>query len=634
MAETAAVGFIKDPDGRYVYANAFLIEHLSDPLGGKWLGKTDEELWPDVAVRIRADDLTVMRTKSMHIRSQVMPFKDGPHDVLIISFPLEGEPGRTRVAAIGIDRTERLALEADLDRMAAVVEQVDESVVMTDLEALITYVNPAFERVTGYSSEEVVGKNPRILKSGTQSAASYQAMWAALVHGVPWAADLVNRRKDGSVFTEEAFISPVLDASGQIGSYVAVKRDVTDSRTLEGRSAERGRERALIGGMIRSIRPSDTVETTARAICRQVLSLALVDGAQLFVFGLDGRATPIGAATTRSADAPLQRLPRQRSRHLRVRASEGPWIEPWIGGSRADEPSPFGPGAHLAAHAPIRWDGTLIGLLVVDAASVSEAELTDSLGAVVEFADLAAALIGRDVAARAKSGRVRNRIGTIIERRQFHPVFQPIVDLQANAIVGYEALTRFDDGVPPNVRFDEAIAIGLGLELEAATLEAALAAAPALPEGRWLNVNASPGFIEDGQRFRSVLHTTRRHLVLEVTEHAAIDDYGAFHETISDLRPRVELAIDDAGAGFASLRHILELRPDFVKVDRSIVAGLDADPARQALMVGLRHFVRATECLLIAEGIETEAERATLRSLDIRLGQGYLLGRPLPAGAA
>jgi EAL domain-containing protein (putative c-di-GMP-specific phosphodiesterase class I) len=97
------------------------------------------------------------------------------------------------------------------------------------------------------------------------------------------------------------------------------------------------------------------------------------------------------------------------------------------------------------------------------------------------------------------------------------------------------------------------------------------------------------------------------------------------------MRPRVELAIDDAGAGFASLRHILELHPAFVKVDRSIVAGVDTDLARQALMVGLRHFVGATHCRLIAEGIETDAELATLQSLDIGLGQGYLLGRPLPA---
>jgi EAL domain-containing protein (putative c-di-GMP-specific phosphodiesterase class I) len=88
--------------------------------------------------------------------------------------------------------------------------------------------------------------------------------------------------------------------------------------------------------------------------------------------------------------------------------------------------------------------------------------------------------------------------------------------------------------------------------------------------------------------------------------------------------------VDDAGAGFASLRHILELRPTFVKLDRWLVADLQSDDARQAMIVGLRHFSRATGCRLIAEGIETEDELAILRALDIHLGQGYLLGRPMP----
>ena len=632
MAAAPALGFVKDPDGRYVYANAFMIDHLGEPTGADWRGMTDAQLWPDVGARIRADDLIVMRTGAMHIRSQVMPFEDGPHDLLIITFPLAGDGGRTHVAGIGIDRTERSSLEADRDRMSAVVEQIGESVVITDLEALITYVNPAFERVTGYSRHEVVGKNSRVLDSGTQSAASYRAMWAALIRGVPWAADLVNRRKDGSVFTEEALISPIRDASGRVTSYLALKRDVTEQRELEDRSAELVRERALIGGMLRSIRPSDTVESTAQAICRQVLSLSVVTVAQLFIFGLDGRAMPIGSAVLGQADPPLRQVPRQRSRHLRERAAEGPWIEPWV--NRPSHPYNqllMGLGAHLAAFAPIRWDGNLIGLLVVHAAGdVSEASLTDALGAVVEFADLAAALIGRDVAARTEAGRARHLISTIIDRRQFHPVFQPIVDLQTSAVVGFEALTRFDDGVLPNIRFAEAAAVGLGLELEAVTLEAALAAASALPRTAWLNLNASPRLIEEGDALRSLLRTTRRRIVLEITEHAAIGDYAAFQATLRGLRPKVELAVDDAGAGFASLRHILELRPDFVKVDRSIVAGLDADPARQALIVGLRHFVRATQRELIAEGIETEGERATLQALDIHLGQGYLLGRPVP----
>jgi EAL domain-containing protein (putative c-di-GMP-specific phosphodiesterase class I) len=119
-----------------------------------------------------------------------------------------------------------------------------------------------------------------------------------------------------------------------------------------------------------------------------------------------------------------------------------------------------------------------------------------------------------------------------------------------------------------------------------------------------------------------------------VTEHAAIADYPVLLAAMARLGPNVEFAVDDAGAGFASLRHILELRPAFVKLDRWLIADLESDDARQAMIVGLRHFARATGCRLIAEGIETEDELAILRALNIRLGQGYLLGRPKPVGEA
>ena len=117
-------------------------------------------------------------------------------------------------------------------------------------------------------------------------------------------------------------------------------------------------------------------------------------------------------------------------------------------------------------------------------------------------------------------------------------------------------------------------------------------------------------------------------VVLEVTEHAEIADYAAFRTSFAALRPRMRLAVDDAGAGFASLRHILELQPAFVKLDRSLVAGLESDEARQAMIVGLSHFARSVGCAIIAEGIETEAELNVLRTLGIRFAQGFLLGRP------
>jgi PAS domain S-box-containing protein len=525
---------------------------------------------------------------------------------------------------------------SERDRLATAVEQVAESVIITDADARITYVNPAFERVTGYTRDEVMGKNPRILKSGLHMPWFYDSMWASLTNRLTWVADLVNRRKDGTLFTEETVISPIRDPSGAITSYVAVKRDVTRERALEERSSHLARERALIAETIRGLSAGDTPEATAQAICRRVVSLASAMAAQFFLFGLDGRAVPIGFVVEGQSDPPLRGLPDQLSRHLRERSAEGPWIEPWV--SRPSNPynQPLiGLGIHAIACAPVRHEQLLIGLLVTFAAgSVEEAAVTEALPALVEFADLAGALIGRNVAERTEAGRGRDHIADVISRRAFRPVFQPIVELASNEIVGYEALTRFTDGANPEVIFTDASAVGLGVELEMATLQAALAAAEALPPSVWLNLNASPELILAGEPLRTLLAGSRRRLVLEVTEHAAIADYPAFRAAMAAFGPEVEFAVDDAGTGFASLRHIVELHPAFVKLDRSLMAGLESDDARQAMIVGLSHFAHVTGCRLIVEGIETDSELTVLRALTIELGQGYLLGRPLPVDAA
>jgi PAS domain S-box-containing protein len=521
---------------------------------------------------------------------------------------------------------------AERDRLIAAIEQVTESVVITDLDARITYVNHAFELVTGYGRDEVIGQNPRFQKSGLQTAWFYDAMWAALTNGLPWSADFVNRRKDGSLHTEEVVISPIRDSSGAITSYVAVQRDVTHERALAERATHLARERTLIAETIRGLRSGDTPEATAQAICRRVVSLTGVVAAQLSLFDLDRRAWPIGFVVEDQPDPPLRRLPEQRSRHLRERAAEGSWIEPWI--NRPSNPYNQllnGLGIHAVACAPVRHEQLLIGLLAIYAkGSVEEATVTGSLPALVEFADLAGALIGRDVAERTEAGRGRDHIADVISRRAFGPVFQPIVDLRRDEIVGYEALTRFTDGSNPEVLFDEAAAVGLGVELETATLHAALEAAESLPPSAWLNLNSSPELILAGEPLRTLLAGSRRHVVLEVTEHTAITDYPAFRAAMAALGPSVEFAVDDAGTGFASLRHIVELHPTFVKLDRSLMAGLESDEARQAMIVGLCHFAHVTGCRLIVEGIETKSELTVLRALTIELGQGYLLGRPLP----
>ena len=220
------------------------------------------------------------------------------------------------------------------------------------------------------------------------------------------------------------------------------------------------------------------------------------------------------------------------------------------------------------------------------------------------------------------------RIKAAIAQRAFRPVFQPIIELSTRRTVGFEALTRFDDGSRPDETFAAALDCGLGIELETVTLEAALEGARLLPAGAWLSLNVSPPLAADAAMLARALASRTRPVVLEITENEAIADYAPLREAVLRLGPDVRLAVDDAGAGVANFNHLAELRPDFLKIDQGLVRGVDGDVGRQAVVAGLVHFAASAGCQVIAEGIETDAELATVRSLGVTLGQGYLLARP------
>lgn len=195
--------------------------------------------------------------------------------------------------------------------------------------------------------------------------------------------------------------------------------------------------------------------------------------------------------------------------------------------------------------------------------------------------------------------------------------------------VGAEALSRFPDGTGPAEWFAAAAAVGAGTDLELCALDRAAAALPDIRGFLSLNVSsatvAAPGFT------RRLASLPLHRLVLELTEHEAVEDYQALNEVLRPLRARgLRLAVDDAGAGFASMRHILVLMPDLIKLDLSLVRGIDHDPARQALTSALVAFAGSTDAQVIAEGIETAEELECLRGLGVQHGQGYHLARPAP----
>ena len=175
--------------------------------------------------------------------------------------------------------------------------------------------------------------------------------------------------------------------------------------------------------------------------------------------------------------------------------------------------------------------------------------------------------------------------------------------------------------------FDLAARAGLGIDLEEACLRASLEASRHLPPNGYLSLNASPELVVSG-RLAPILAGVPRPIVLEITEHVEIDDYASLRRELKRLGSSVRLAVDDAGAGYASFRHILELAPDFVKIDLDLVRGVDAEPARQALIAGMGYFAVKRKLRLVAEGIETRKELDALQALAVPYGQGYLLGRP------
>lgn len=289
-------------------------------------------------------------------------------------------------------------------------------------------------------------------------------------------------------------------------------------------------------------------------------------------------------------------------------------------------------GAHMSV--PIQLsDGSVYGTFCCFSRGADTSLNLRDLSLMRVFADLAGKMIDRErhsiVHHRASMERVRK----VLNSDAIHIVYQPIFDLNLGAIAGFESLARFSatPARSPDLWFNEAHAIGLGIELELKSIQLALMVMPNLCKGLDLSINASPETILDPS-FEDLLSTlpSVEHLVLEITEHAAVEKYEEIAQRLKPYRDRgLQLAVDDAGAGYASFRHILNLEPDRIKLDMSLTRDIDIDPARRALAAALIHFSSDTGSKLVAEGVETAAEAAALIDLGVDKAQGYFLGRPM-----
>lgn len=276
--------------------------------------------------------------------------------------------------------------------------------------------------------------------------------------------------------------------------------------------------------------------------------------------------------------------------------------------------------------------GTLCCLSADPASEASQRELS--------FMRVVAAVVAdqleRDGWARRNWRDARQRIVDVIARHEFEVVYQPIVDLRDGRVLGVEALSRFggEPPAPPDVWFEQAWSVGVGAELELAAIRTALGELDEVPAGAYLSLNLSHETLLAAELPALLGGYDTRRLVIELTEHARISDYPPIRTAMEQLEARgVRLAIDDWGAGYAGMNHVLELRPSILKIDGSLVREIVDDPLRRTTAGALAWFGRAAEATVVAEGVETRQQLDVLRDLGITAGQGYHLARPGPLSA-
>jgi EAL domain-containing protein (putative c-di-GMP-specific phosphodiesterase class I) len=282
---------------------------------------------------------------------------------------------------------------------------------------------------------------------------------------------------------------------------------------------------------------------------------------------------------------------------------------------------------------PLRFsDGTPYGALCgLSHGRVAHLEERD-----VRFLEMLAESIVEELDEQREREELRARILKLIERDDVQIAYQPIFDLHSNECLGIEALARFPAPFTrPDLTFSAAETFRLNVELERLVVSKAWSVLPLLGPTQFLALNVAPTtLIRLAHRANIRDDICLSQVVVEVTEHAAVESYAAMHRELDPLRKRgLRIAVDDAGAGYASLRHVLELQPDFIKIDRSLIHGIASDHARRVAASAFLSLALDLGSKVVAEGVERPADLAVARELGIHAAQGYLLGKPTTSPA-
>ena len=557
------------------------------------------------------------------------------------------------------DRAEKLALADRIRKLSLAVEQSPESIAITDLDGRIEYVNEAFLRNAGYSRDELIGQNPRLLQSGKTPPETYDALWKALVAGQVWKGELYNKRKDGSEYTELAIISPIRDEAGAITHFVGVKEDITAKKQAEER--------------IHHLAYYDTLtDLPNRRLLIERLQAALESNMQvdrlgaLFYIDLDNFKTindtlghNLGDELLRQVGMRLHESFASTDTVAHLGGDDFIVLRPDLGADHLQAKAlarQFGERIVACFHNPFLLGQTQyrasasIGVALFGRSQDTVEELLKQ----VDMAMYQAKASGRNAlrffdaqmqAAVVAEATLEADLRAGLTQGEFLLHYQIQVD-DTGKPIGAEALVRWQHPLrgllSPAAFIDSAEKTGLIVPLGAWVLETAcaqLAAWSSQPRMRQLtlavNVSAKqfrqPDFV---QRCLEIFERTGidpNRLKLEPTESLLHEDIEDTIAKMSALRAHgVRFALDDFGTGYSSLTYLRRLPLDQLKIDQSFVRDLPGEPNACVIARTIIALGNSLGLAVIAEGVETEEQRTFLHDNGCLQYQGYFFGRPVP----
>ena len=549
-------------------------------------------------------------------------------------------------------RTIQRRQEAIIHRLSEALDQSPSQVIMTDTQARILYVNRAFTEVSGYSAEEVLGRNPRLLQSGLTPRSAYAEMWHKLPQGLPWQGELISRRKNGETYTESASLYPIRDAFGQVTHYVAHKEDISLRREAE----ERIRALSNFDTLTGLSNKKSFEEQLAEAIDR---SMAQRERLSLLWFNLD-QFKLINESLGHAAGDEL--LVEQANRLRRSLGAQTP-----LARYSSDVYVAIVPRADQAAVALmvqaalmlLQTSVSLQGHTLMTGASAGVAVFPDdaqTAGTLVSAAELAMYRAKQDggntlrffapemQAHTRRSLELASGLKHAIEHGELFLVFQPQCALDGGALTGAEALLRWRhpqwglvspaEFIPIAEQSGTIAAIDLWV-LEHAARQVRAWDAQGLPElVVAVNVSAAqfarPHFVEEVLATLQRVGVAPERIEMELTEAVALKQPEQAEITIRKLHAAgFRVALDDFGTGYSSMSYLKRYAIDKLKIDQSFVRELTEQSSDQAIVMAIIRMAQSLGLRTIAEGVETAEQAQLLQAYGCDDMQGYWYSRPL-----